>query len=71
MSYERGWQALNLQMPDRIPHTEYVSNPAWVKRLTGLDLDDPAEAAEARVAIVREWTTTCAGSTWHTRRSHG
>ena len=55
MSYERGWQALNLQMPDRIPHTEYVSNPAWVKRLTGLDLDDPAEAAEARVAIVREW----------------
>ncbi|MGD9496095.1 MAG: uroporphyrinogen decarboxylase family protein [Armatimonadota bacterium] len=55
MSYERGWQALNLQMPDRIPHTEYVSNPAWVKRLTGLDMYDPAQAAEAAAALVREW----------------
>jgi hypothetical protein len=55
MSFERGWQALNLEMPDRIPHTEYVSNPAWVKRLTGLDLRDPEQAAEARIALVREW----------------
>jgi hypothetical protein len=55
MSYERGRQALNLEMPDRIPHTEYVSNPTWVKRLTGLDPRDPEEAAEAGVALVREW----------------
>ena len=40
MSYERGRQALNLQMPERIPHTEYVSNRAWVKRLTEERLSD-------------------------------
>lgn len=55
MSYERGWQALNLEMPDRIPHTEYVSNPEWVKRLTGLDPRKPDEAREAGLALVREW----------------
>ncbi len=55
MSYERGWQALNLHMPDRIPHTEYVSNPDWVRRLTGLDPHDPDQAGEASLALVREW----------------
>ncbi|MCD6360125.1 MAG: hypothetical protein J7M38_04610 [Armatimonadetes bacterium] len=55
MSYERGMQALNLQMPDRIPHTEYVSNPEWVKRLTGLDPRVPEQAGEAYLALVREW----------------
>jgi len=24
MSYERGWQAIHLEMPNRIPHTEYL-----------------------------------------------
>ncbi len=55
MSYQRGWQALNLEMPDRIPHTEYVSNPDWVKHLTGLDPRDPEKAAAANLALIREW----------------
>lgn len=37
MSYERGWKALNLEMPDTIPHTEYCSHPQLVKRIAGID----------------------------------
>jgi len=37
MSYERGWKALNLEMPDTIPHTEYCSHPELVKAVTGVD----------------------------------
>lgn len=37
MSYERGWPALNLKMPDTIPHTEYCSHPKLVKHITGID----------------------------------
>jgi len=55
MSYERGWQALHLEMPDRIPHTEYVSNPAWVERLTGLDPRVPEQAGRAMIELVRVW----------------
>ena len=45
--YERGWSALNLHMPDRVPHTEYVSNPDLVKAVTGLDYRDSDGAEEA------------------------
>ncbi len=42
MSYERGWEALNLRMPETIPHTEYCSHPLLVERITGLDpREDP------------------------------
>ncbi|GAH04234.1 unnamed protein product, partial [marine sediment metagenome] len=37
MSYERGWQAINLQMPDTIPHTEYCSHPDLVEFITEID----------------------------------
>lgn len=37
MNYERGWSAINLEMPDAIPHTEYCSHPELVKHITGLD----------------------------------
>ena len=47
MSYERGQAALRLEMPDRIPHTEYVSHFELVRHLTGLDPKSPAEADEA------------------------
>ncbi len=61
MSFERGWQALHLDMPDRIPHTEYVSHPDWVKRLTGLDPRVPDEAAEASLGPAST-ITACARS---------
>ena len=31
MSYERGMAAFNLQMPDEIPHTQYITHPEWLK----------------------------------------
>ena len=43
MSYERGWRALHLDMPETIPHVEYCSHPRLVRAVTGLDpRDDPA-----------------------------
>lgn len=30
MSYERGMAAFNLQMPDEIPHTQYITHPNWL-----------------------------------------
>ncbi len=37
MSYDIGMQAMKLQCPDRLAHTEYVSNYALVRAVTGLD----------------------------------
>jgi len=37
VSYERGWDALNLRMPETIPHTEYCSHPRLVEAVTGVD----------------------------------
>lgn len=47
MSYERGLSALRLEMPDTIPHTEYVSHFELVRHLTGLDPARPEERDEA------------------------
>ena len=47
MSYEHGWKALNLQMTDAIPHTEYCSHPDLVKHITGLDPRKKEEENEA------------------------
>ena len=47
MSYQRGMAALQLEMPDRIPHTEYVSHYELVRHLTGLDPAEPQEREEA------------------------
>lgn len=44
MSYERGWRALNLEMPGTIPHTEYCSHPQLVERITGLDPREDEQA---------------------------
>jgi len=31
MSYKRGIAAFNLQSPDEIPHTQYITHPEWLK----------------------------------------
>lgn len=33
MSYERGMAAINLQAPSEIPHTQYITHPAWLEHL--------------------------------------
>ena len=40
MSFKDGWSAINLEMPARVPHTEYSVESHWgvVKAVTGLDV---------------------------------
>jgi hypothetical protein len=61
MSYEDGWAALNLEMPQRIPRTEYSAEMHWdlIKTVTGIDVgvDSPdGVKAEASVAFMRAWS---------------
>jgi uroporphyrinogen-III decarboxylase len=42
MSYQDGWDALNLRMPPRVPRTEYSLEFHWeaVRRITGIDVSE-------------------------------
>ena len=60
MAYEDGWAAISLQMPRRIPRTEYSITSHWdvVKRVTGIDVgvNSPAEVQEqAGIAFMKAW----------------
>jgi uroporphyrinogen decarboxylase len=60
MSFEDGWLAINLQMPSRVPHTEYSVESHWevIKAVTGLDVGpfSPAvEQANASRALIKAW----------------
>jgi hypothetical protein len=41
MSYSDGWAAINLEMPDRVPRTEYSAEFHWdlIKKVTGIDVN--------------------------------
>ena len=41
MSYHDGWMAINLEMPARVPRTEYSADSHWelIKAVTGIDVD--------------------------------
>jgi hypothetical protein len=41
MSYEDGWAAMNLEMPARVPRTEYSAHEHWdlLRSVTGMDID--------------------------------
>jgi hypothetical protein len=60
MSFEDGWAAINLQMPPRVPHTEYSLESHWevVKRCTGLEVAPESPDAlkrQAAYALYRAW----------------
>jgi hypothetical protein len=60
MSYQDGWAALNLEMPQRIPRTEYSAEMHWdlVQAVTGIPVgaDSPASVKDASsVAFTRAW----------------
>jgi len=50
VSFEDGWSAINLEMPERIPRTEYSAESHWslVKAVTGIDVssDSPFEVKQ-------------------------
>lgn len=60
MSYQDGWAAMNLEMPPRVPRTEYSADMHWdlVNAVTGSKVSwesDPAEQAKASEKFVRAW----------------
>ena len=60
MSYEDGWSAINLQMPARVPHTEYSVESHWevVRAVTGLDVNPYSpdeEKRKASCALINAW----------------
>ena len=60
MSYEDGWAAVNLEMPARIPRTEYSAHTHWnlIRAVTGIDVGvESSEMVkrEAGIAFSRAW----------------
>lgn len=51
MSFQDGWSAIHLDMPARVPHTEYSVESHWevVKALTSIDVN-PDSSADDRAA---------------------
>ena len=83
MSFEDGWAAINLEMPKRVPRTEYSAEMHWdlMKAVTGADVTvDSGEEAKARAqeAFYRAWNYDFFWSTgvkvdfgrWHTDMGH-
>jgi len=73
MSFSDGWAAIHLEMPRRIPRTEYSAESHWalIKAVTGIDvgIDSSEEVkAQARQAFTRAWNYDFF---WSTLISHG
>ncbi|MFO7870348.1 MAG: uroporphyrinogen decarboxylase family protein [Kiritimatiellia bacterium] len=73
MSYEDGWAALNLEMPPRVPRTEYSAHGHWdlVNAVTGSNVtpeSPPEEHAGASRAFVEAWNYDYMWSTFISRR---
>jgi hypothetical protein len=55
-----GWAALNLEMPDRVPRTEYSAEGHWdlIKAVTGIDVSVESPGKErhrASLAFIKAW----------------
>lgn len=60
MSFEDGWSAIHLEMPARIPHTEYSIERHWelIKAVTGIDVgvtSSDEEQTTASIAFQKAW----------------
>ena len=57
MSYKYGMAALELEMTDLVPRTEYsvTNHYDLIKKLTGIDGAVPGKESEAALAIIKEW----------------
>jgi hypothetical protein len=72
MSYQDGWAALNLEMPPRVPRTEYSAEMHWdlIQAVTGIEVgvESPPEVRDrAARAFVKAWNYDLRWST----RIHG
>jgi uroporphyrinogen-III decarboxylase len=69
MSYQDGWAAINLDMPSRVPRTEYSVTRHWdvVRAVTGMDVNEQSPAAEqarAGLALEKAWSFDFRWSIW-------
>ncbi|MCL2461195.1 MAG: uroporphyrinogen decarboxylase family protein [Defluviitaleaceae bacterium] len=60
MSYADGWAAINLEMPERIPRTEYSAEFHWplISKVTGIPVNGQSDAAlraKASAAFIKAW----------------
>ena len=57
MSYKYGMAALNLEMTDLVPRTEYSLNyhHELIKKITGIDSTQPGKEWEANLAVIKAW----------------
>lgn len=60
MSYNDGWAAINLQMPSRVPRTEYSIERHWelIRYVTGVEASESSPAgvqAAASAALYKAW----------------
>lgn len=60
MSYEDGWAAINLEMPRRVPRTEYSAEGHWdlISAVTGIrvSVESPEDVKQqASIAFMRAW----------------
>src|SRR5690348_3309876 len=57
MSYKYGIAAINLEMTDLVPRTEYsvLGHYELIKKLTGIDATKEGKHTEAVLAMLKEW----------------
>lgn len=60
MSYADGWSAMNLEMPEKIPRTEYSADFHWdlIQKVTGISVSSsspPRIQAEAVRKFIKAW----------------
>lgn len=60
MSYANGWSAMNLEMPEKIPRTEYSADFHWdlIQKVTGIAVSSsssPRIQAEAVREFIKAW----------------
>jgi hypothetical protein len=60
MSYVDGWAAINLEMPDRVPRTEYSADMHWdlIKKVTGIDVSSNSTSEQQNSAsqeFIKAW----------------
>lgn len=60
MSFQDGWSAIHLDMPKRVPHTEYSVESHWevVRAVTGIEVgvDSPPDLQrQASRALIKAW----------------
>ena len=80
MSYNDGWDALNLRMPPRVPRTEYSLESHWglIRHVTGIDVNSQSDGETKRkgsLALIKAfnydfiWSTLISGGIFGDKRT--